>query len=112
MKSGLHTLLKPSIPEEQLQEVVRTLRPLDELDMNRIAAWETVASLCPEEDNDDDSDDEISNEDEEASHAVSFTTRVAYMSNSQRLEEMQIIEARLQELEKDPWFRGGTRGWF
>ena len=59
MKSGLHTLLKPSIPKEQLQEVARTLRSFDELDKDRIAAWETVESLRAEvEDDDEDNNDE------------------------------------------------------
>ena len=64
MKSALHTLLKPTISEEngfatseeELQKVVCTLRPLDENDKDRITAWQTPESIREEleEESDDD----------------------------------------------------------
>lgn len=35
------------LPDEQRRAVEQNLRPLDEVDYNRIAAWQTVASLRP-----------------------------------------------------------------
>ena len=67
MKSALHTLLKPTISEEngfatseeQLQKVVCTLRPLDEYDKVRITAWQTPESLRKELEGESDEDDEV-----------------------------------------------------
>ena len=45
-KQGLGTVLR-SLPKEHQRAVERTLRPIDELDRDRVAAWTIASSLCP-----------------------------------------------------------------
>ena len=49
----LKTILS-KLPEEQRKSLSKTLRPLDELDKERIGKWQTVDELRPEEDEDGD----------------------------------------------------------
>ena len=46
MRTGMGTILS-TLPKEQRQSVEDTLRPLDELDADRLAAWKTVDDLRP-----------------------------------------------------------------
>jgi len=52
VRSGLSTVLGP-LPKEQQKAVADSLRPLDELDKERIGKWQTVDELRPEEDEED-----------------------------------------------------------